>query len=159
MSSLVYILVALLLLAACGSSPQGTEESALVESLDESEALWLKLEANAGDSYWYAESSCGQGLRDTTTVQLRGGIATAVTTERADESRCLEDEPYRYEDFTPASIPELYDQCRDLLSGDYATTVTFDDEGIIESCRAIEVDCNDACDHGFYIGSRGFGTF
>jgi hypothetical protein len=154
MPSLVAILLALLL-AACGSSER-TEEAAVLEALDKSEAQWLKLEASSGDSYWYVETSCGQGMRDTTTVQVLRGIATAVTTERADESRCLQDEPYRYEDFSPTSILELHAECRELIS-DYATTVTFDGEGIIESCRAIETDCRDACDHGFHIDRRGFG--
>jgi hypothetical protein len=149
----------LLAVLALGCSPDDSELSRQHDVLDQSEAAWEALESAQGSTYWFTETKCGQ-VRDTTHVAVTDGVALIVSREESEEgSPCAEGEPYRYEDFGPAAIPDLYDECRAMLSQEYDTTIGLDAEGVIKFCRGVEgSSCRDACDHGFHIASRGFGA-
>jgi len=86
-SSLLFVLV----LCACGS------ESPQQEVIDDSERAWQRLERAHGDTYWYVDTGCGQGIRETSVVQVTDGDEVTVPSQEMEEGvRCEDGEPFRY---------------------------------------------------------------
>jgi hypothetical protein len=144
---------------ACGSDGAS---SPLLAEVDEAERIWQALEEEHGSTYWYSETSCGQGFREITRVQVTDGGGALVSREyeggEDQTAGCTEDEPYRYESWGADTLPEMFEECRALIRYGYDTTITFDDDGVLKSCRALDdPSCNDACDHGWHIAERAFG--
>lgn len=151
------MLFIMLTAAACASD----DESPLLAEVDEGERIWRELEAEHGSTYWYTETSCGADLREITRVQVtdgRAAIHDRMQETDGEGGLCTPGEPFRYETWTPDTLPEMFEECRALIRHGYDTTITFDDGGVPKACRALaDPSCNDACDHGWHIAERGFG--
>lgn len=138
------------------------DKSGALEALAQSEREWEALEVESGDTYWYEEVNCAlppqlDGAGDSTRVQVIDGVVEAEVRETV-SGLCAPGEIHRYGGFPSATFDELYEMCRSIVTSDHTVTVTYDDEGIVQLCRGEESNCDDSCDHGFYIAGRGFGV-
>ena len=71
----------------------------------------------------------------------------------------------RYVDFTPSTLPQLYDECEQLTRAlGRQITVSFDDRGVLQACiltdggNGADSGCDDACGSGFYIRDLSFAS-
>jgi hypothetical protein len=129
--------------------------------IDESERAWQRLERAHGDTYWYVDTGCGQGVRDTSVVQVTNGDEVTEPSREMEEGvKCERGEPFRYGGFHAESIPDLHDTCRELTSREGIEDVVLerDEDGVLHTCSVREASCYDACGDGFHIIERGFGT-
>jgi len=150
------LLSAMGFVAAATACPADSE-SPLITQIDDSERIWQELEQQHGSTYWYAETSCGQGTRDIARVQVVDGRG-ALLGRWEESGACQPGEPYRYEVWGADTFPQMLELCRDLIRRGYDTAITFDGDGVLKSCRALDsATCHDACDHGWHIAERGFG--
>ena len=144
-----------------GTKPHDPVSDALQGELTQSRNAWDRLVASMGDTYSYAEENCvvnGDSHR-VTTIQVDHGAARLFTTTTIARSECLA-EVNRYDDFQPHTLPELYDQCRDLIErAGSAVELQFDDQGVIRGCASPGSDgCFDNCGNGFFLRAVTFGT-
>jgi hypothetical protein len=126
-----------------------------------SENAWAALVAENGGTYWYRVSSCGQGYREITWVQITEGVGTTTVWRETEENAdCVRGEPYIYEGFNARALEGLYDECylRVQRVGLEEANFEVDAEGIVRSCWDTAPNCADACDDGFFITDRGFGV-
>lgn len=131
--------------------------------LAQSRGAWDALVAAMGDTYSYAEENCLVNAMEhtVTTIQVENGTARLVTTTLIASSECLA-QVNRYADFQPRTLPELYDECKDLVTREgNAVTIELDERSVIRACTwpgPGPTDCTDNCGEGFYLRSLLFGT-
>ena len=136
------------------------EESRYDAVIDESERAWQQLVRAHGESYWYVETACGAGARETSVVEVRNGDpGTLLSLASESLVQCERGEPFRYGGLEEFPIAELHDRCRELLSrgGIHDVVLEQDEDGVLRTCVATDDDCDDACGYGFHIRERGFG--
>lgn len=150
-------LLLLVLLVGCAEDADAPAELA---KLDQSKLAWQSLEGEHGSTYWYEETACGAGVRDVTLVQVTAGTASLISRSSANAQTCEPGAPFRYASFDPTTLPDLIDQCRQHLARRDETSVDYDDDGVVASCRVAGEDgCSDACELGFNISRRNFGVY
>lgn len=153
-------------------------------------AAYEALADTAGDTYWYAINSYEYiddfqwGCMYRTTIEYVAGAPTRRTFELADVAEgTTEDEcsgtPFVEEsdaigsmdgiyDVAPRTMPELYAGCCDLLALEPPDAYSFHfevaDDGVVDSCYAIENGCGEGCEasvdgfSGFSFEMFGFGS-
>ena len=146
--------------AACSSTAViDTPKERLEAKLAQSRAKWDALSAANGDSYSYAEENC-RGNAPTATVtevQVNAGQAQIVATTEIPTNECLA-QVNRYDDFTAQTLPQLYEQCLNLLRHEgVQVNIELDDRELIRGCTWPGDDqCQDNCGEGFYLRSLDF---
>jgi hypothetical protein len=129
------------------------------DALPEREAAletWAELDAAAETpgTYWYEDHNCHEGWvgGTATVVQVTNGVPSVVGERTVCDENC---EPGigRYEDFLPATLPELIEACS------AGSTVDFDANGVLTLCRFRPRGCIDACEFGHHIVQWEHGVF
>ncbi len=168
------ISLAAALIAGCGSpdatppdaTPPDATPPAREDLLAESLLVWQDLKAADDGTYQYTRSdSSFSGYRSTTTFVVEANVVVRRTFEGYDENGVLVDsfdeqgaEVGSNEGAKPVhNIDELYEICRDeVLTQDPDSNyfyLTFRDDGVLELCSHVPIDCADDCSEGVEISS------
>ncbi|HWN71912.1 MAG TPA: hypothetical protein VNM90_29940 [Haliangium sp.] len=160
--SLLAISLAAALIAGCGSDSEPPEKDSLAESL----SVWQDMKTADDGTYQYTRTSSSfSGVRTTTTFVVENDVVVRRTHEVYDADGTVIDSFDEQGDEVGSNtgahpvynVDELYQICRDdVLSQDPEKNqiiLTFHEDGILETCVYVPLDCADDCDEGVDIAT------